>query len=114
MLNSMSDLHRKKCIPCSSKMPPLKGAELDRFAKELGSGWNVIDQHHLEKEYKFKNFVDALAFTNALGAIAEQEGHHPDILLEWGRVKVTFWTHKIGGLSESDFIMADKTDQIKI
>ncbi|MBS0615542.1 MAG: 4a-hydroxytetrahydrobiopterin dehydratase [Verrucomicrobia bacterium] len=109
----MSDLHQKKCIPCSSKMPPLKGPELERLAKEL-NGWKIEGEHHLEKEYKFKNFLEALAFTNAVGAIAEQEGHHPDILLSWGMVKVTFWTHKIGGLSESDFIMASKTDQIKI
>lgn len=114
IVKSMSDLHQKKCIPCSQKMPPLKGSDLEQLAKKLEGGWRVVEEHHLEKEYKFKNFIDALAFTNALGAIAELEGHHPDIFLAWGRVKVTFWTHKIGGLSESDFIMAAKTDQIKI
>jgi 4a-hydroxytetrahydrobiopterin dehydratase len=110
----MSDLHQKKCIPCTEGTPPLKGPALEKLANELGSGWKVIDQHYLEKDFKFKNFREALAFTNKVGELAEQEGHHPDILLGWGRVKVTFWTHKIGGLSESDFIMAAKINQIKI
>ncbi len=73
-------------------------------------GWKVIDDHHLEKEFPFRNFKEALDFTNRVGAIAEQEGHHPDILLRWGRAKLTVRTHSINGLSENDFILAAKAD----
>lgn len=77
---------------------------------ELGGGWRTIEGHHLEKEYTFPNFVDALAFTNRVGAIAEEQGHHPDIMLGWGKVRLTIWTHSINGLSESDFILGAKAD----
>jgi len=107
----MSELARKKCIPCAVGMPPLKGADLEIYAKQLDSSWKIEQEHHLEKEYKFKNFRKALDFTIHIGNIAEQEGHHPDILLSWGKVKITLWTHKIDGLSESDFIMAAKSDE---
>ncbi len=105
----MQDLTKKKCIPCTAGTPPLKGTALQSFAKLL-EGWKVVEEHHLEKEYSFKNFKQALEFTNKIGAIAEEEGHHPDITLSWGKVKVVLWTHKINGLSESDFIMAAKCD----
>ena len=72
----------------------------------------MVDEHHLSKGYDFKNFVDALAFVNKLGAVAEQEGHHPDIFLTWGKVKVEIYTHKIDGLTESDFILAAKCDAL--
>jgi len=108
----MEDLARKKCIPCTAGTPPLKGAALQPFSKQLGEGWKVVEEHHLEKEYTFKNFKQALEFTNKIGRIAEEEGHHPDILLSWGKVKVILWTHKINGLSESDFIMAAKCDAV--
>jgi len=88
----------------------VKGEELKSFLEQLSPGWKVVDGHHLEKEYPFKNFQQALDFTNKVGAIAEQEGHHPDIYLTWGLVKITLWTHKINGLSENDFIMAAKCD----
>lgn len=107
----MSDLTQKKCIPCTAGTPPLKGEKLQSFMKQL-KGWTLMNEYHLEKPFKFKNFVEALAFTNELGKLAEQEGHHPDILLSWGKVVVTLWTHKINGLSESDFIMAAKSDAI--
>jgi len=105
-----SDLAAKKCIPCHGGIPPLNSAEIDDLLAELDGGWMVIDAHHLEKAYTFPDFVSALAFTNAVGAIAEEQGHHPDILLAWGRVKLTIWTHAIDGLTESDFILAAKAD----
>jgi 4a-hydroxytetrahydrobiopterin dehydratase len=106
------DLSQKKCVPCSKTTPPLKGKQLKSLSEQLGSGWKVINEHHLEKEYPFKDFKQALAFTNKVGALAEQEGHHPDIYLSWGLVKILLWTHKINGLSENDFILAAKCDLI--
>jgi len=101
---------KNKCRPCNDKEPPLKGEALANLQRELTDGWKVIGEHHLEKEYSFKNFKEALDFTNRVGAIAEEEGHHPDISLSWGKVKLQLWTHKIGGLSENDFILAAKAD----
>lgn len=109
-MNSQCDLSKKNCIPCQGGVPPLKGEPLAQLLRQLTDGWKVIDEHHLEKEYRFNNFREALDFTNRLGEIAEQEGHHPDILLSYGRVKVEIWTHKINGLTESDFILASKYD----
>ena len=106
-----SELAKKKCVPCSGDTPPLKGAELEKLKKQLGNDWQVMEGHHLEKNYKFKDFVTALAFTNRVGAIAEAQGHHPDIYLGWGKVRLTIWTHAINGLSESDFILAAKADE---
>ena len=108
----MSALAEKECIPCKGGMPPLKGEELANVANELDGGWRVIREHHLEKEYKFKNFREALEFTNKVGELAESQGHHPDIYLAWGQVKLTIWTHKIDGLTESDFVMAAKADKL--
>ena len=93
------------------RVPPLKGDDLQRIAAQLGGGWQVVDEHHLEREYRFSNFRKALDFTNSLGEIAETEGHHPDILLSWGRVLVTVLTHKIDGLTESDFVLAAKYER---
>lgn len=109
----MGILAQKKCIPCKEGTAPLKGAAIAPFLQQLEGEWKVVDEHHLEKEYRFKNFKDALAFVNRVGDIAEAEGHHPDILLTWGKVKIFLWTHKINGLSESDFIMAAKCDASK-
>lgn len=111
MLKKESHLAEKKCIPCTEGVPPLKGEELKNFSKELEKGWSLINEHHLEKDYAFPDFLAALAFVNQVGKIAEQEGHHPDIILTWGNVKITLWTHKINGLSESDFILAAKCDK---
>ena len=108
----MSALAEKDCIPCKGGVPPLKGQELANVASELDSGWRVVNEHHLEKEYKFKNFREALDFTNKVGELAESQGHHPDIYLAWGQVKLTIWTHKIDGLTESDFVMAAKADKL--
>lgn len=106
-----SELSKQKCVPCQGGVPPLKGSELHQLADRLGGGWKVVDEHHLEKEYRFRNFREALDFTNTLGEIAETEGHHPDILLSWGKVHVTIFTHKVDGLTESDFVLAAKYDQ---
>ena len=105
------ELSERKCVPCQGGIPPLKGNHLQRLADQLGGGWHVVDERHLEKEFGFANFREALDFTNRLGEIAEIEGHHPDILLSWGRVVVTIFTHKIDGLTESDFILAAKYEQ---
>ncbi len=107
----MSDLAAKECVPCKGGVPPLQGEELAALARRLGGNWRVVDGHHLEKEYRFPNFVDALAFVNRVGALAEEQGHHPDVYLTWGKVKLTIWTHKIDGLTESDFVFAAKADQ---
>lgn len=108
----MSALAEKQCVPCKGGVPPLKGQELAKLAGELDGGWQVVAEHHLEKEYRFENFRDGLAFTNEVGELAEQQQHHPDIYLAWGKVKLTLWTHKIDGLTESDFVMAAKADQL--
>lgn len=109
----MEKLSAKHCIPCQGGIPPLKGQALFNLFRQLQKGWLLVQEHHLEKEYTFKNFKDALAFTNRVGAIAEEEGHHPDIHLSWGKVKLLIWTHKIDGLTESDFIFAAKCDEVQ-
>ena len=107
----MSLLAQKTCIPCRGGVPPLKGEELDALQEKLGNDWQIINEHHLEKEYIFADFRQALDFTVKVGEVAENQGHHPDIYLAWGKVKLTIWTHKIDGLTESDFIFAAKADQ---
>jgi 4a-hydroxytetrahydrobiopterin dehydratase len=106
-------LAQKDCVPCKGGTPPLQGDELSTLARQLPEGWYIINRHHLEKEFTFGNFLEALAFTNEVGALAEAQGHHPDIYLAWGSVKLTVWTHKIDGLSESDFILAAKADALR-
>lgn len=105
------DLTDKHCIPCRGGVPPLKGAELRAVAAKLPS-WSVVDEHHITKSYEFPDFVHALAFVNRVGAVAEEEGHHPDIFLAWGKVTIDLFTHKIDGLTESDFILAAKADAV--
>jgi 4a-hydroxytetrahydrobiopterin dehydratase len=106
-----SPLNQKKCVPCTGKIPPLKGSAIKALHSQLPKGWEVVDEQRLKKEFKFKNFQQALNFTNVVGKIAEEEGHHPDIFLSWGKVVLEIWTHKINGLTESDFILASKCDQ---
>lgn len=108
----MSELAKKECVPCKGGVPPLRGNDLTTLQRELGGGWGIVKEHHLEKEYKFKDFRAALDFTNRVGELAEAQGHHPDIYLAWGKVKLTLWTHKIDGLTESDFIFAAKADSL--
>lgn len=107
----MSDLAAKTCIPCRGGVPALKGNELAHLQKQVPL-WQVVREHHLTREFKFPDFRKALDFTNRVGEVAEEQGHHPDILLTWGRVEITLWTHKIEGLTESDFIMAAKIDKL--
>ena len=105
-------LSEEGCAPCQNATAPVKGVELKRLSTKLGSGWKVVKGHHLEREYKFKDFREALAFTNHVGKLAERVQHHPDIYLAWGKVKLTMWTHKVGGLTESDFVFAAKVNQL--
>ncbi len=107
----MSDLAAKTCVPCRGGVSPLKGAELAALETQV-HGWKVIEEHHLTKTFKFPDFRGALKFVNHVGELAEEQGHHPDIWLGWGKVEITTWTHKINGLTESDFILAAKIDQI--
>jgi 4a-hydroxytetrahydrobiopterin dehydratase len=107
----VTDLAELECVPCKGGVPPLEGSELDRLSAALGSDWRVVDGHHLEKEYRFANFREALDYTNRVGELAEQQRHHPDIFLSWGLVRLTIWTHKIDGLTESDFVFAAKADR---
>jgi 4a-hydroxytetrahydrobiopterin dehydratase len=105
-----SPLADEKCIPCKGGVPSMKGTELSGMVAELGGGWRVAEEHHLEKEFRFPDFAQALSFTNAVGAIAEREGHHPDIYLAWGKVRLEIFTHKVNGLTRGDFVLAAKID----
>jgi 4a-hydroxytetrahydrobiopterin dehydratase len=107
-----SDLARKACVPCRGGVPPLAGRELADLQAALGGGWRTVDEHHLEKEFGFEDFRSALDFTNRVGELAEEQGHHPDIYLSWGRVRIQIWTHKIDGLTESDLVLAAKIDEL--
>ena len=107
----MSDLASKRCVPCRGGVPPLEGEALAKLASKVPD-WKVIDSHHLLKTFPFPDFKKALDFVNRVGAVAEEEGHHPDLALAWGRVDVKIYTHKIDGLTESDFILAAKTDRV--
>jgi 4a-hydroxytetrahydrobiopterin dehydratase len=101
----------KTCVPCRGGVPPLKGAALDALKTQLPD-WEVVDEHHLHKVFRFPDFKQALDFVNRAGAIAEEQAHHPDILLAWGKAEVTTYTHKIDGLTESDFVLAAKIDRV--
>ncbi len=109
--SGMSNLAARHCVPCMGGVPPLKGDAL-RPLKEQVPEWNVADEHHLERSFTFPDFRTALDFVNRVGQLAEEEGHHPDLFLTWGRVDVKIWTHKIDGLTESDFILAAKIDRL--
>lgn len=107
----VSELAKKNCVPCKGGTPALKEKEISDLLKKLGSGWQINKTGHLEKEYAFPDFRKGLTFTNQVGEVAEKEGHHPDLYLSWGKVKLELWTHKINGLTESDFILAAKCDE---
>jgi len=107
-----SELAKKTCVPCRGGVPPIKGEELKNLQNQVNSGWQVVDEHHLIRNFTFPDFQNALDFVNQVGAIAEEQGHHPDIYLAWGRAEVKIWTHKIDGLTESDFILAAKIDNL--
>ena len=101
-----------KCIPCRGGIPPMGRARAEELLRELDEGWRLNSAGHLERIYAFKNFAEALSFTNRVGATAEEEDHHPMLITEWGKVTVHWWTHIIKGLHKNDFIMAAKTDQL--
>ena len=107
-------LEAKTCVPCRGGVPPLKGQDLTNLHQQLpdSADWNIVSEHHLNRSFTFPNFKQALDFVNRVGALAEEQGHHPDILLKWGKVEITLWTHKIDGLTESDFIMAAKISRL--
>jgi len=108
----MPNLAKKKCTACEGEESPLTTEDGLHLLTELGNAWKIVNDHHLEKDYLFEDFKEALAFTNQVGEIAETEGHHPDIHLSWGKVRIVLWTHVINGLSENDFILAAKCDAI--
>jgi len=107
----MSELASKRCVPCEGGVPPLPEERVAELLTQL-DGWSVEGNHHLTRTFSFPDFATALAFVNRVGEIAETEGHHPDIHLTWGRVRIDIWTHKIDGLTESDFILAAKIDAL--
>jgi 4a-hydroxytetrahydrobiopterin dehydratase len=104
-------LAEKHCVPCRGDVPALKGEALETMKAQVPD-WQVVDGHHLTRSFPFPDFKTALAFVNRVGATAEEEGHHPDVFLAWGKVDIKIWTHKIDGLTESDFILAAKADQL--
>ena len=108
----MSDLAKKECIPCKGGVPPMEIEQAQRMIRQINSDWELIEIHHIERIWTFPDFDSALQFVNAAGAICEEQDHHADFELGWGRVKAMIWTHKIDGLTESDFILASKMDQL--
>jgi 4a-hydroxytetrahydrobiopterin dehydratase len=107
----MTELAGKTCVPCRGDVPPLKGEKLEELSRQVPD-WEVVDEHRLGRKFRFKNFREALDFVNRVGELAEEQAHHPDIELGWGRVGITIFTHKIDGLTESDFILAAKVDRL--
>ncbi|MDQ3999999.1 MAG: 4a-hydroxytetrahydrobiopterin dehydratase [Actinomycetota bacterium] len=105
----MTELANRNCVPCRGDTPPLKGEELDGLQRQVPD-WEVVEEHHLRRTFKFKNFREALGFVNRVGELAEEQGHHPDISFGWGYAEVTVFTHKIDGLTQSDFVFAAKVD----
>ena len=108
----MPELAEKTCVPCKGGTPPIQGRELEGLLKQT-PGWEAGKEHHLVRTFTFPDFKQALEFVNRVGEVAEEQGHHPDILLTWGKVEITLWTHSIDGLSESDFIMAAKINRLQ-
>jgi 4a-hydroxytetrahydrobiopterin dehydratase len=107
----MAGLAEKQCVPCRGGVPPLTAEQIKPLLAQV-KGWEVVDNHHIKKQFKFPDFKTALEFVNRVGARAEEQNHHPDIYLAWGKVEITVWTHKINGLTESDFIFAAKVDAL--
>ena len=107
----MTELASKHCVPCRGGVPALKGKELQELAKQVPA-WKVVNEHHLNRTYEFPDFKTALEFVNRVGEVAEQEGHHPNIDFTWGKAAITIYTHKVDGLTESDFILAAKIEKL--
>lgn len=108
---SYCDLATNECIPCKGGVPPLDADAIQSLHADLGADWTVVNNHHLTRAYAFNGYQPAVDFTNGVAAIADKQNHHPDILLCWGKVEVTIWTHKIDGLTESDFYFAAKVEE---
>ena len=105
------ELIHRNCVPCRGGVPPLEGEAVRRLLREVNN-WEAVQEHHLVKSFRFKNFKTALDFVNQVGELSEREWHHPDLALAWGRVDVKIYTHKIDGLSDNDFILAAKIDRL--
>jgi 4a-hydroxytetrahydrobiopterin dehydratase len=105
------NLAKMKCLPCKGGVPPLSPEEIAPLAAQV-PGWEVVNGHHLHKLVTTRDFAESLALANRIGALAEKVGHHPDLLVAWGRVAIDIFTHKIGGLTQSDFILAAKIDEL--
>lgn len=112
MENFSCKLGDKKCVPCQGGIDPLTAEEIKPYLAQLPDGWEVMEDKKLVRMFKFKDFVEALAFVNKVGEVAEEQGHHPDIYFTWGRAKIELWTHKIKGLHENDFILAAKISEL--
>lgn len=108
----MTDLASRRCVPCREGTPPLAPDIVRIFQADVDPGWRVVDGHHLERAWTFPDFATGLAFVNRVGALADAEGHHPDIHLAWGKVRIEIWTHTVQGLSEADFVLAAKIDRL--
>ncbi|NLX13542.1 MAG: 4a-hydroxytetrahydrobiopterin dehydratase [Phycisphaerales bacterium] len=102
----------RECVPCRGGIPPLRGEALGALLEQLGNGWRLVEEHHLEKEFAFPDFRAALAFVNRVAEEAERQNHHPEITFTWGRVVIRIYTHKIGGLTENDFILSARVDKL--
>ena len=107
----MSELAERQCVPCRGGVPPMKGEQINEMSSQLPD-WQVVNEHHLQRNYRFKDFRETLDFVNRVGELAEEQGHHPDICFGWGKADITIWTHKIDGLTESDFVLAAKIDKL--
>jgi 4a-hydroxytetrahydrobiopterin dehydratase len=107
----MSELADRQCVPCRGGVPPLKSDKVQELLGQLAD-WQAVNAHHLSKTYRFPDFREALAFVNRVGELAEEQGHHPDICFGWGKAEISIWTHKIDGLTESDFVLAAKIDKL--
>lgn len=107
----MTDLAERQCVPCRGGVPALTAEEIQPLAAQV-PGWQVVDAHHLLRAFKFADFRQTLDFVNRIGELAEAQGHHPDICFGWGKADVSIWTHKIDGLTESDFVLAAKIDKL--
>ena len=107
----MSELAERQCVPCRGGVPPMKGEQINEMSSQLPD-WQVVNEHHLQRNYRFHDFRESLDFVNRVGELAEEQGHHPDICFGWGKADITIWTHKIDGLTESDFVLAAKIDKL--
>jgi 4a-hydroxytetrahydrobiopterin dehydratase len=107
----MSELAERQCVPCRGGVPPIKGEQIKEMSSQLPD-WQVVNEHHLQRDYRFQDFRETLDFVNRVGELAEAQGHHPDICFGWGKADLTIWTHKIDGLTESDFVLAAKIDKL--